>query len=200
MDSCVPLSAEARQYLRELRIRLHGLPPTEIEDILREVASHLAECQEATTVALAGLGPADALAESYLAQRECPSVLRRSADGAWLQRAGQNLVRAVWDVAAGVTGYALGLCLLAAAFLKPVFPQRTGLWALPDGDSYSLNLGLDSTPIVGHELLGWWLVPIGVALGVSLLWGATRCVSRLMRDIGRTAFAGCATYQPLRPR
>jgi hypothetical protein len=62
-------------------------------------------------------------------------------------------------------GYANVLALWVAAVEKPFAPSRTGLWITP-GNIWSLKLVTDSSvPTGAHELLGWWLVPIALAVG-----------------------------------
>ena len=56
-----------------------------------------------------------------------------------------------------------GGAFFLAALIKP-FNPRVGLWVL-DNDTYSLALGMTDYGPRGHELLGWYLIPIGCALG-----------------------------------
>jgi len=70
-----------------------------------------------------------------------------------------------------VVGYSLGGFLFLLAVLKIVWPHGTGLWEdhHPDG-TWSLGLGSGNQPGQGHDLLGWWLLPIGFILGAGLLF------------------------------
>ncbi len=60
-------------------------------------------------------------------------------------------------------GYAFGASFFIAALAKP-FNPKVGLWLIGP-DTYSLALGMTDESPPGHELLGWTLIPIGLALG-----------------------------------
>ena len=65
-------------------------------------------------------------------------------------------------------GYFLALALVCCALLKPVHPATAGLWVYPDGadlHAYSLRMGFSSPPAGGRELLGLWMVPVGLVAG-----------------------------------
>jgi hypothetical protein len=90
---------------------------------------------------------------------------------------------------ASVVGYFLGVSFILCAVLKPVHPQTAGLWVLPAGADdlmISLRLGFGSAPPGGREVLGWWIVPIGLVAGCGLVILTTRfglwCVRRYRRS------------------
>ncbi|HEY0747064.1 MAG TPA: hypothetical protein VGD63_10215 [Steroidobacteraceae bacterium] len=68
-----------------------------------------------------------------------------------------------------ILGYGFAASWLFTAILKPIAPSRVGLWALPDptGD-LSLSLGRRGTNVVGHDVFGWWIIPIGLAIGIGV--------------------------------
>ena len=50
--------------------------------------------------------------------------------------------------------------------MKPFAWRHAGLWRMPerpDDYSFSLALGVTDNPHQGHELLGGWIIPIGIA-------------------------------------
>lgn len=188
-------------YLLAVRARLRGLPDAEVSDILRELRSHVTECvrptEEAETVAavLERLGPPEALAELYRTE----SLLTRA------DRSGSpwHLLRgfARWATMsfAGffaflglLTGYMLSASLFITALVKPFAPERAGLW-WTGGEDLSLHLGLraDPPPASAEELLGWWIVPIGLLLGAATLVlthrGARWCIRRFRRTSAEAA-------------
>jgi len=64
------------------------------------------------------------------------------------------------------------------------------LWVFPDGGddlTISLQLGFGSAPAGGREILGWWIMPIGLVLGCGLVMLTTRyalwCARRYRRSI-----------------
>jgi hypothetical protein len=76
-----------------------------------------------------------------------------------------------------ITGYFVGVVFLLVALLKPFHPATAGLWALPDGADdleLSVRMGFGAAPSNGHELLGWWIVPLGIVVGCGLVILTTR--------------------------
>jgi hypothetical protein len=180
-------------YLDELRRRLEALPEEERDEIVAELRGHVLDsageqpAEEAVAAVLERLGPAVDLAAQYVTQS--------ALIGAERSRAPWTLLRGLAHVAgvslAGfsalvgcVVGYALAACFVLAALRKPMAPDRVGLWQLGP-DSFSLVLGFGARP-AGVELLGWWIVPIGLVAGAFGFWITTQlgrwCVRRLRRS------------------
>ena len=169
-------------WMDTLRARLAGLPPAAIEEIVAELQSHVHESLREGTESealLARLGTPEEIAALYRADR----LLGRSGGGRspWL------LVTSVarWATVSvagcfALLGLVAGLWVAAsfgiAAVTKLFSPGRVGLWRLPGGE-YSLRLGLlaGSRP-EGQELLGFWLIPIGIAAGALVWWVTMRLV------------------------
>jgi hypothetical protein len=59
------------------------------------------------------------------------------------------------------------------AIAKPFDPDRVGLWVMNHDDSVTAKAGLQiyvhGMPVSGHDLLGWWIVPLGLLLGLSII-------------------------------
>ncbi len=179
-------------YLHELDRRLR-LPPTERAELLRELECHVRESvgdelpDAAVEVALDRLGRPEHLVSLYEMEghleraRRDPTPWRLLAATARWARA--SLV-GVWALTGLVLGDLIAASFLLAALIKPFAPDRSGLWRLPGGE-VSLHLGLVAAPR-GEELLGWWLVPIGLAGGALALWATTGfglwCVRRFRRS------------------
>jgi hypothetical protein len=76
-----------------------------------------------------------------------------------------------------VVGYFLGVVFILVAALKSFHPRTAGLWILPNGaDDFeiSVRLGFGGVPGSGRELLGWWIIPLGVGAGCALVLLTTR--------------------------
>ncbi len=204
------ISSEGRQrvdaYLEKLRRGLSGIGDAEARDIVEELRSHILEKAggsediTAATVApvLQALGDPEELArqyrtESLLAQganRRSPVLLLRG-----LLHWASLSVGGVFVLLGSVVGYFVGGSFLLGAILKPIHPHTAGLWTFPGNpDTYSLALGFGSHPPAGgRELLGWWLVPIGLLIGGGLcllttyflLW----CARRYRRPVGPSRFS-----------
>jgi hypothetical protein len=86
-----------------------------------------------------------------------------------------------------LAGYGLASAFLLTAIVKPFNPSHAGLWRIPkpDGD-YDFSLGTTDAP-VGYELLGWWIIPIGLLVGLLLGWLTWRFGLFSLRRMGRRA-------------
>jgi hypothetical protein len=167
-------------YLAELRRSLAPLPEAERADIVAELRGHVLETagerltDGAVAAALERLGPAGDLAAEYVAASALAGAERSRSPWTLLRGlarlAGASLA-GVPALLGGVAGYALALSLALAALRKPMAPDRVGLWQL-GADTYSLRLGFGEPP-AGRELLGWWIVPIGLLAGAGCLWLTT---------------------------
>jgi hypothetical protein len=183
-------------YLGELRGRLRRLPDAEVAEIVDELRSHVRDSdgvgvaltEEAVAAALERLGPPEELAALYVTD----SLLVR-AERSWspwliftsIFRWATVSVAGFFAFLGVLVGFVLSASFFIAALAKPFFPDRTGLWRVA-ADSVSLHLGLASgPPPAGQELLGWWIVPSGLLVGVGGVWLTTRfgrwCIRRFRR-------------------
>ena len=168
------------EYLKELRGGLGALSGSEAHDIVEEIRSHIrdsveresAPASEAVTAILERLGPPLELASMYRMENLVERAQRSRSP--WL--ALRTMIRwaglsfsGAWVLLVSVVGYMLAGSLLIAALVKPFIPQRVGLWRLADPEnSWSLHLGFRAPP-QGTEVLGWWMVPLGLLAGLGLL-------------------------------
>lgn len=186
-------------YLNKLRGKLRGMNEAEIREIVTELRGHIVEratsggavTAAGVEAALAALGSPDALATDYMT---C-EVLARAQTSRWPWRVLENLFRwatlsfvGIWVLLCAVVGYLLGFAFLLCAVLKPLHPHTAGLWVYSTGGgvTYSLRLGFSSPPPAGHEVLGWWMVPVGVVVGGALIllttWFALLCARAYRRS------------------
>ena len=184
-------------YLGQVRGRLRGrLPEAEVSEIVEELRSHVrdsagsgGELGESDVAAvLERLGSPEELARQYVTESLLVQAGRSRSP--WL------LLRSLFRWATvsivgflaflGVlTGYVLAAGFLCAALVKPFAPARVGLWR--GGDELSLHLGFVSArPSQGEELLGWWIVPLGLLLGAAAFWLTRRLARWAIRRFRRT--------------
>lgn len=175
-------------YLGRLRRCLRSLDNEEVNDIVKELRSHILD--KATVngelavrdvdAAIKELGSPEDLASEYLTD----AALARAEASRSPFRILTSLFRWASLSVAGflvlissLVGYFLGGVLILCAVLKPIHPQRAGLWSFHDssGDlELSLRLGFGSASAGGHDVLGWWIVPIGLVAGFGLVMLTTR--------------------------
>ncbi len=190
---------KADAYLRRLNAHLRGITKEDAHEIIEELRVHITEkatvngelTTAAVDAALAGLGDPDELADEYMADAVFARVEGSRSPVRILKglfRWASLSVAGFFVLLGSLVGYALGAAFILSALLKPFFRARTGLWYFPaNGDStISLRLGVTGSAVDGRELLGWWIVPIGLAVGSGLLMLTTQfalwCVRRYRRS------------------
>ena len=158
-------------YLMQLRRSLGELPPDEVSDILQEIRGHILERAEASgeltedrlVAILRALGRPEDIAPLY--QAEALMARARSSFSPTLLLKGalrwaMLSVKGFAMFLVGLVGYTLALTLIVSAFAKILFPHEVGAWVYPG----SFSIGTNSNP-AAHEVLGWWLLPVGLVAG-----------------------------------
>jgi hypothetical protein len=187
-------------YLDRLRKRLAGINEQEVREIVEELRGHImdkvATGGEATAAevdaALAALGTPEELANEYLTD----NLLARAAASRSPLQILQSLLRwaslsiaGFFVLAGSMMGYFLGIVFILVASLKPFHPQTAGLWLFGDsaGESeFSLRLGFGPAPDASTDLLGWWIVPVGLFAGCAAVTLTTRCALWCARQYRRS--------------
>ncbi len=176
-------SQAMERYLSQLRNALRGINESEVHEILKELRGHILEKAAGGDVdsALASLGSPEELASRYLTDsllarvvesRSPVSLLRTLFRWASLSLAG------FFVLLGSMIGYFTGGVFILVALCKPLHPQNAGIWSYRDaaGDlGISVRLGYGNTPGVGTDLLGWWIVPVGLLMGCGLVILTTHC-------------------------
>jgi hypothetical protein len=199
------VSGEAEQkieaYLARLRKHLRGIDEKELHEILEELRGHILDrstvsgeepSADAMDRTLAALGTPERLAGEYLADNLLAQADMSRSPLRVLQilfRWASLSVAGFFVFLGSIVGYFLGAALILCALLKPVHPQTAGLWRIPagaDGSAFSLRLGFGSAPPGASDVLGWWIIPIGLVVGWALVMLTTRfglgCARRLRRS------------------
>ena len=185
------------QYLTDLRARLRSLPEEQATDIVEEIRSHIRDTAGASgamteaniNAALSRLGPASALAASYVTENLLAHTERNRSPWLLLRssfRWASLSLQGFFVFLGSLIGYALGAIFSFCALAKPINPHRVGLWRIGE-DEFSLRLGLSrSLPIPpGHELLGWWIIPLGLIAAMGLVLLTTSIGLRTIRRFQR---------------
>jgi hypothetical protein len=170
-------------YLGRLRARLRGVSEESICEIVEELRGHIIEKAAAggdvkasgVDAALAALGSPEELARQYLtddllARAELSRSPLRILSS--LLRWASLSVAGFFVLVGSIVGYVLGSSLILCALLKPFHPRSAGLWASRDSTDdlmLSIRLGFGSAPATGRDVLGWWIIPIGLLVGSGML-------------------------------
>lgn len=161
-------------YLAALRRQLWELTAEDVNDVVEELRMHILDKSAGEDVAaiLAALGTPAELANKYRTEEMLargraagsPAYVARSV-GRWaLLTLGGVVVFSL-----SVVGYLLGGWFFMMGVLKIVNPRGTGVYGVWTDHDKSFNWGSGSGPNKPGELLGWWLVPIGLIAGAGLL-------------------------------
>jgi len=188
MTQAEKLQRRIDTYLAELRRCLGELPPEEVHDILQEIRGHILERTEAsgelTEERLVGILKALGRPEEIAPLYQVDSVLAKArvsvsprlvllAIRRWSVVSGWGLVLFVL----GIVGYSAGFSLMLSALLKFIWPDKVGAWS---GGGAHFVIGTTSIP-GARDVLGWWLVPIGLVVGALIVLGTTRLLRWTLR-------------------
>lgn len=169
-------------YLNQVQRHLTGLPPAEVRETVAELRSHVLDkvagdlSVAGVEAALAELGAPREVARINVTERVAAELETNRSPWRVLRAVGRLASLSVYGLFAflvSFTGYASALAFVATAAVKPFAWDRAGLWISskgPDDIAASLALGVTDKPHQGHELLGVWIIPIGIALGLLLAW------------------------------
>lgn len=174
-------------YLAELRRCIAELPPEEVHEILQEIRGHILERAEANgeltedrlVAILKALGRPDEIAPLY----QVDSVVARARASLSPRLVMRGIQRwstvSFWGFAAfvlGIVGYVAGAELILVVISKIFAPGQVGAWVGP----HAFNLGVKHDP-AARDVLGWWLVPVGLAGGAALVVATTRVLRWTLR-------------------
>ncbi len=183
------VESEIRRYTARLRRSLGSLQVREVDDIVLEIEGHIAErltgVEDRPAVAaevFEALGDPEELAARYLTESvlaqgrasQSPLELLKA-----LQRWAMEGIFGLVVFLVGILGYGLATALVVVAVLKPFYPHHVGLWSRPP-DLLAFGF-VSGPPAAQYEVLGWWIIPIGLVVGCLLWLGMTRFLGSLLR-------------------
>ena len=177
-------------YFEQLKSEIKMLPRLERQEILDEIQSDiLAELRQErkedheTQIKLL-FSILDKLCKPEEVAEEILSKRVVSFQGNFLKRyfifTGRNLLEALAGFLITIFFlilYFAGLLNLAMASLKVFMPEKIGLFISEKGFcGYGFKLGSfdfaigSITSVRGHEILGYWIVPLGISAGLILIF------------------------------
>lgn len=167
-------------YLEQVRRNLRGLPKGETDEIVAELRSHVLDRVEGTPTpdrveaAIAALGGPREVARLNLTERVAVEMEGDRSPLTVLRGVARLAGLSLYGAFAGLvsfTGYAIAGAFLITAAVKPFAWRHAGLWRLPNKEnSYSWALGVTDNPHQGQEVLGGWIIPIGIVGAVVVGW------------------------------
>jgi uncharacterized membrane protein len=178
-------------YLGRLGRAAARFSPAEREEIVAEIRSHILERSQVGGVVepgrvretLEALGTPEEIASQYVtnalferaAGSRSPWVMFR-ATLHWAMLGARGF--GIFMIA--ITGYVAAGAFFVCAVLKPFFPENIGLWYLPSARLFAMGYrGATESPT--PELLGHWLPPVAMVLGLLTIIWTTHLLRALIR-------------------
>jgi hypothetical protein len=185
-------------YLSQVQRYLGGLPDAEAREVIAELRAHVldkvegAPTPQRVEAAIAELGTPKEVARLNVTERVVAHLdihrSPRSVLGGVTRLAGLSAY-GFFVFLVSFTSYGVALSLLVMAAVKPFWPAHAGLWWTPDPKfGHSLSFGVVFPSPGGRELLGFWIIPIGVVGGLLigyLTWRFGLISARQMRRVAQ---------------
>jgi len=172
-------------YIKQLGGSLSILQARERQEIIQEVQGHLQDRLERCDTledfqqTLQEFGPPDEYARRFVETYRAS----QASDSASLWQILQQGLRVIghrFSVALSLLMlsflYLLSISLVLVGLLKPLFPESVGLWL--SWNPFSFRFGMGLQPVTTPEVLGYWIIPLSILLGVGLFIVTNR-LSRL---------------------
>jgi hypothetical protein len=181
------LSAESQKsvdaYLAALRKQLRELLDEDIKDIVEEIRMHILDktstsaTPDTVAATLAALGTPEELAERYRTE-ELINRARGASSPAYIVRSllrwsGLSVVGLI-VFCISVIGFGLGGAFFILGVLKVFDYHGTGLYGTFTETSSSLGFQSGGPRAGQRELLGFWLLPLGLLGGPALFFLTAR--------------------------
>jgi hypothetical protein len=192
-------TAHLDTYLAQVHRHLRGLPDAEVRETLAELRSHVLDkvggdlTPASVEAAIAQLGSPREVARVNVTERVAAELETNRSPLRVLRgvvRLASLSVFGLFTFLVSFTGYAFAVAFLITAAVKPFVWNRAGLWITtrgPDDYAASWALGVTDNPHRGHEILGGWIIPIGIVAGLAIGWLTWRFGIFAVRRMRRTA-------------
>jgi len=197
MKSDKTLTDAMEVYLLQIRDKLRGLPSAQVSEILAELRSHILDSissrnvplTDATTrEALDRLGPPETIAAMYLTENLMAKAENSRSPWLVMRALFRLAIKSAWALAAFLVaflGFGSAITFLVCAIAKPFYPDHIGLWW--DTNSHMPTaLGFVWPAPPDRELLGWWIIPLGLVICVALFLVTIRFARWNIRHIRRS--------------
>lgn len=175
---------QINQYLSTLAKYMSRLDSAQVNEVIREIESHIYDVIDNAETQGSPIEIDEVLARfgspRQLAQQYSDHLLMGTPPppGFNALRTVKKGVTASIFFGTALVGYLLGLVLIAIGALKVFLPDSVGVWANDHGQSVVVGI-VDHTPVSSQELLGVWLIPVGIICGVAVLLLTHRLLSVL---------------------
>ena len=174
------------QYVERIEAKLDPLRPAARQEIVQELKTHLLDSirhDDADEESARVLNATDKLGrpEEYLAPIVTDRMIEEGSNTynpRWIMKGlGRTLTQGVKKTAQGLLfgiGYLFALVVFSLGLLKPFFPQHVGLFYDPVEETNRFAFGFLGQTDGMTEVLGYWMIPLCLVLGILLYAGLTK--------------------------
>ncbi|MBT1062496.1 hypothetical protein KJY73_02870 [Bowmanella sp. Y26] len=177
-------------YLKSLEKYLARLDKADVDEVIREIESHIYDAIEQQDEngrpaevqrVLAGFGEPRVLAQRYVEHilNGAPPPAGFKAIQLVKRGATKGLI-----ISMAVFGYSLVIGLLGLCVYKFIEPLSVGVWSTAGGNSFVIGALSQPYP-ASDELLGWWFIPLALAVSLVIGFLTTRVVSVLANNLSK---------------
>jgi hypothetical protein len=189
--------AHLETYLIQVQRYLNGLPDAEAREVIAELRSHVldkvdgAPTPQRVEAAIAELGSPKEVARLNVTERVVAHIeIHRSPLSVFwgVMRLARLSLYGFFAFMVSLICYSVSFALVVTGAMKPFLWNHAGLWWTPDPKhGHALSLGVEYPSPGGQELLGWWIMPIGILGGLVLGYLTWRFGISSARYMRRTA-------------
>ncbi|WP_372768246.1 hypothetical protein [Pseudoalteromonas sp.] len=181
---------QINQYLTTLAKYMSRLDKQQINEVIREIESHIYDVIDNIEIEGKPIAIDEVLARfgspKQLAQQYSDHLIMGAPPPPGFNALGKvkKSVTAGVFYGSGIIGYILGAGLIIIGILKIFMPKSVGVWVSDHGQSIIVGV-VEQAPISSEELLGIWLIPVGIATGSLILYLTYRllCVLKQYRTL-----------------
>jgi uncharacterized membrane protein len=172
---------DVNEYLARLERALHVLPAAERREILLETRSHIldrsAGAAGGVSAILAELGSPDRYAQQFVAQE--PVAIASAGMLGDVARVAARGWRSLPLLLLAFMGYGIAALCVIVALWKLFEPDGVGFIMRNSATGRgSIGLVLSDRVAAQGDVLGWWIVPIGAAIAVTIHLGLAALLRR----------------------
>ena len=173
-------------YLKSLSKYLSRLEKSDADEVIREIESHIFDAVEHqeqkgkqfdAQLILSGFGEPRELANQYVEHmlKGTPPPMGFKA----IKTLKKGVTKSLY-YSMGFFGYGVSILLFMVGIGKLFLPDWFGVWSVAQGNSVIITFS-EHTYANSIELLGYWLIPIAIGLGLSIA-RLTKSVQRVLKE------------------
>jgi len=164
---------QIHNYLKYLSKYLSRLDKSDADEVIREIESHIFDAMELqeqsgkqpdAQAILDGFGEPRELANHYVEHmlKGTPPPTGFKA----IQSVKKGVTKSLY-YSMGLFGFGISLFMIIMGLGKLFMPDMIGVWSAAQGNSIVITFSENIYPN-SEELLGYWLIPIAIVIGVGI--------------------------------